>query len=74
MVWRISEANPMGGWVDSDAPISPRSSPDDLAEVMRGSWVTSSHDLLNGTDVVEGDDTVPGELFDELFGTKLGQS
>jgi hypothetical protein len=74
MVWRISEEKPMGGWVDSGVPISPRSYQDDLPEVMRGSWVTSSYDLLNGTDIVEGDDTMPGELFDQLFGTKPGAS
>ena len=69
LVWRISEERPMGEWVDSSEP---RLSKDDLPQVMRGSWVTSSHDLLNGTDIVEGDDTVPGELFDQLFGTEPG--
>jgi hypothetical protein len=28
----------------------------------------SSYDLLDGIDVNDADDTVPAELFDELFG------
>ena len=72
MVWRISKEKPMGEWVDSGVPLSPRSSQEDVSELSHGSWVSSSHDLLNGTDIVEGDDTVPGELFDQLFGTESG--
>jgi hypothetical protein len=71
-VWRISEDVPMGEWVDSGSTSPPRPPRKDLPEVSYGSWVTSSYDLLNGTDIVEGDDTVPGELFDQLFGTKPG--
>jgi hypothetical protein len=29
--------------------------------------VTSSYDLLSGSDVTEDPDTLPGDLFDELF-------
>ena len=32
-------------------------------------FLSSSFDLLSGVDVIEGEDTTPGELFDELFGT-----
>ena len=71
-VWRISEDVPMGEWVDSGSTSLPRPPRKDLPEVSYGSWVTSSYDLLNGTDIVEGDDTVPGDLFDQLFGTKPG--
>ena len=70
MVWRITEENPMGEWVDSGKPLSPHASQDELSEVKGGSWISSSYDLLHGTDIVESDDTAPGELFDELFGTK----
>jgi hypothetical protein len=62
----------MGEWVDSGATTPPRPARQDLPEVSNGSWITSSYDLLNGTDVVEDDETVPGELLDELFGTKPG--
>lgn len=60
----------MGEWVDPTAPTTPRISSKDLPEVTYGSWVTSSYDLLDGTDVVEGTDTVPGDLLDELFAPK----
>ncbi len=69
-IWRISEDAPLGEWVDSGSTSPPRPSRIDLPEVSSGSWVTSSYDLLKGADIVEGDDSVRGELFDELFGTK----
>ena len=42
----------------------------ELPEVSTGGWLVSSFDLLSGADVVEGPDTVPAELFDELFPTR----
>ena len=68
-VWRISARAPMGEWVDSAAPVIPKVSKD-LPEVSYGTWVTSSYDLLDGAEVIEDPDTLPGELFDELFGPK----
>ena len=44
--------------------------PKDLPEVSHGPWVRSSYDLLDGADVTEDPDTVPDELFDELFPPK----
>jgi hypothetical protein len=32
--------------------------------------VTSSYDLLDGSEVIEDPDTLPGDLFDELFAPK----
>ena len=69
MVWRITDNKPLGEWVDSGVPVIPQPPAKDLPEVTYGSWVTSSYDLLHGTDVVEGD-TVPGELFDDIFKPK----
>lgn len=73
-VWRISESSPMGEWVDPSAPPPPppaaAPSPKDLPEVSSGGWIVSSFDLLRGTDVDQSPDSVPDELFDELFGTK----
>lgn len=82
-VWRISQSNPMGEWVELVAPVvakhipipihSQKPSPvpsTELPEVSYGSWVTSSYDLLDGSDVIEDPDTIPGELFDELFGPR----
>ena len=50
LVWRISATAPQGEWVD---PSQPAAAPPKLAEpeVSTGSWVTSSFDLLSGTDV-----------------------
>ena len=69
MVWRISQSAPMGEWVLKTAPqVIPLAKPsNDLPEVSYGSWVTSSYDLLDGTEVTEDPDTLSGELFDELF-------
>ena len=74
LVWRISEANPMGGWVDpgkhdSLDPFDLSAEFPDLPEVSSGSRVDSSFDLLRGTDISEDDagDTVPSDLLDELF-------
>lgn len=65
-VWRITETAPMGEWVVNAPPVAARLSRE-LPEVSYGTWVTSSYDLLDGADVVEDPDTVPGELLDELF-------
>lgn len=68
-VWRITEQSPQGEWVDRDAPVPSR--PASLSpEESSSSWVLSSFDLLEGADVSEDRDTVPDELFDELFGPK----
>ncbi|MEO5696730.1 MAG: hypothetical protein ABIQ60_06290 [Burkholderiaceae bacterium] len=70
-VWRISADAPQGAWVDPRLHAKPKSTPDpalgELPEVSSGGWVISSFDLLNGTDISEAEDTVPGDLFDELF-------
>ena len=68
LVWRISESTPQGGWV-----VPATAHPELLAaakEVASGtSWASSSFDLLQGVDVAEdGPDTIPAELYDELFG------
>jgi hypothetical protein len=65
-IWRISESTPMGEWVNKAAPLAPNPSKD-LPEVSHGHWVRSSCDLLDGPDVTEDPDTVPDDLFDELF-------
>jgi hypothetical protein len=66
LVWRISASAPQGEWVDPTqiaAPIPKLAEP----EVSTGSWVTSSFDLLNGTDIVEVPDAMSPDLFNELF-------
>jgi hypothetical protein len=68
LVWRISADAPQGEWVDPSqtANVAP---PPKLAEpeVSTGSWVTSSFDLLSGTDVEEGPDSLSPESFEEMF-------
>jgi len=65
-IWRISESAPMGEWVNEGAPVAPKPMP----EIAHGPWVRSSHDLLDGADVTESPDTLPDDLFDELFPSK----
>ena len=68
LVWRISAAAPQGEWVDPSQPVAPP--PPKLAEpeVSSGSWITSSFDLLSGTDVVEeGTDSLSPDLFEAMF-------
>lgn len=69
-VWRITAAAPKGKWVDpnsasSAAPALPLDS--ELPEVSHGGWAMSSFDLLSGIDISEDSDTVPADLYDELF-------
>lgn len=68
LVWRITEAAPLGEFVD---PQMVAQKPDSTglpeATVSTGGWVVSSFELLHGADVTEDDDTVPGDLFDQLF-------
>lgn len=65
-VWRISDSAPRGEWVGKSESLPAPKTPD-LPEVTHGSWVTSSFDLLSGSEITEVSDTLPGELFDELF-------
>jgi len=67
LVWRISQAAPLGEFVDPNAPL-PALEREDLPETSTGGgWAMSSFELLHGADVSEGPDTVPDEVFDELF-------
>ena len=67
LVWRISDDNPEGTWVDpSEKPAGPGANPSD---VINGGWVMSSYDLLIGLEVCERKDAELGELFDRFFGT-----
>ena len=66
-VWRISDAAPLGEFVDPDAVRRTPLHREAVEASTTGSWVVSSYELLSGTDVTEGPDTVPADLFDELF-------
>jgi hypothetical protein len=64
----------MGEFVELDAAPPPRTdaSPEREArsEVGDSNWVQSSFDLAIGLDVRDFEDTVPEDLFDELFNPK----
>jgi hypothetical protein len=56
----------LGEFVDPDVEREPaRRDPNEPPT--SGGWVVSSFELRHGADVTEGHDTVPAELFDELF-------
>jgi hypothetical protein len=64
-VWRISERAPGGEWVDADSapvPLTPR---EPQAERSNSGWLTSSMDLLSGSDVVEDPDTASESIPDD---------
>lgn len=66
-VWRITPDAPQGRFVDADA--LPPATVKELEQRDKEGWAMSSFDLTYGLDVTEVDeeDTVPGELMDELF-------
>jgi hypothetical protein len=76
-VWRMTAEMPAGGFVDSasGAPVSADPAATAAAFVPSRvltparvpSWHASSHDLLSGATASDVTDTIPGELFDELF-------
>jgi len=68
-VWRVTDKAPKGEWVDPAAAAipPPKIALPEVREVTSGGWVISSFDLLSGADITEDPDTLPGDLFDELF-------
>ena len=66
---------PQGGFIDSVPAGSTSSTPSEpitaapkvLTPARVPSWRASSHDLLTGATVSDVTDTIPGDLFDELF-------
>ena len=69
-IWRATAAAPMGEFVDIDltsaaAPETAQARVLDPAPV--ADWRSSSYDLLNGLEVNDDEESIPGDLFDELF-------
>ena len=58
----------MGEWVNRSSP-PPRIQKGNLFEVANDSWTTSSRDLQEGVDMREDEEPIPGDLFDDLFGS-----
>ncbi len=70
-VWRMTPEEPQGIVVDFDptAPAGP--APVETVKVLDPApvvdWRSSSYDLLNGLEVRDHSDSIPGELFERLF-------
>jgi hypothetical protein len=66
LVWRVTAAAPLGEYVDPDAPpVVVRHPQVDRTEP---GWLLSSFELANGLDSKDVSDSIPGDLFDKLFG------
>jgi hypothetical protein len=70
-VWRMTPDAPLGKFVDFDPTESAGSQTDAAHKVLDPApvvdWRGSSYDLLNGVEVRDHSDSIPGELFDRLF-------
>ena len=73
-MWRVTNAAPMGEFVDidiSDRPGGPSAGAEVTPKVLDPApvvdWRGSSWDLLNGCEVNDDEESIPGDLFDELF-------
>ena len=65
LIWRISDEAPLGEFVDPDAqtpPVSVKS-----LDISQPGWAISSFELMRGVDISEDPETVPADLFDQLF-------
>lgn len=62
LVWRISDLSPLGEWVDKRVPVAPKTAGPAPAYT-HSSWMTSTHDLMDGAEVSESADCE----FDALF-------
>ena len=70
LVWRISDAAPLGEFVDASLPAAPPPERPS-AEPTHPGWAMSTFELLHGVEISEEDpSTVPAELIDELFKKK----
>ena len=73
LVWRISDHAPLGEWVDPNLPPPPKPEHLDAPDEVPGGWRRSTYDLLAGVEIDDNPNTVPDDLFDELFGAGRGE-
>ena len=70
-IWRMTLEAPLGKVVDVDPTEGAGSLADAPHRVLDPApvvdWHGSSFDLLNGVDVRDHSDSIPGELFERLF-------
>ena len=63
-VWRVTQNAPQGEYIDPDNLPQPLARPLERPEP---GWLVSTFELTHGLDVTDETDTLPGDLFDELF-------
>lgn len=66
-VWRITQNAPLGEYVDPDQVAAEGPARPLIKQPEPPGWQASSFDLSHGLEVSDETDTLPGELFDELF-------
>ena len=70
-LWRMTADAPLGVFVDFDPTASAGRVAEASLKVLDSApvvdWHGSSFDLLNGVEVRDHSETIPGELFDRLF-------
>lgn len=72
-VWRMTPDSPAGDVVDFDPTVTQSAPALDeaplkvLKPALVQDWRASSFDLLNGVEVRDHTDSIPGSLFDRLF-------
>jgi hypothetical protein len=71
-IWRITPQAQQGEFVDFDPTVpkpapSTGTTPKVLDPAPVEDWRSSSYDLLNGLEVRDHTDSIPGELFDRIF-------
>ena len=67
-VWRITQNAPLGEYVDPDQEAAAQTQQRPLIERPEPpGWQASSFELSHGLEVSDETDTIPGDLFEELF-------
>ncbi|MDQ2734284.1 MAG: hypothetical protein M3Y55_04685 [Pseudomonadota bacterium] len=72
-VWRFTADAPLGEFVEIDPALpQPTASRSEIPLTLldpaeAADWRSSSYDLLNGVEIRDHSDSLPGELFDKLF-------
>jgi hypothetical protein len=64
-VWRLTPGMTTGEWVDADTPASVPPKDSESPRESSVGWLTSSMDLLGGSQVIEDDGTEPAPLAEE---------
>jgi hypothetical protein len=69
-VWRMTAEAPRGEFIDAlPGDLSPMTDEAESTPRVRShpNWMASSHDLLSGLEVSDFSDTLPNDLYDDLF-------